>query len=142
MYLTAQRVRNTEGAGGVHVFLHLHDVAGGGGFPSDPLTVPQEHPGRLVDKLTVIPMGKNSVLSYLDVITRDETWSCRPVELLHRELDPLGELMSGKPLPWIVEAGDTYVIFSAVPAVRVDIEFESLLRSALVLWDRWTKRTA
>jgi hypothetical protein len=136
MYLTAQRVRSREGAQGIHAFLHLHDVEGGGGFPADPLTVPQEHPGRLVDRRTEIPMGMNSVLSYLDVIATDRAWFEKPSDFWRRELGSLGELMNGQPLPWVVEAGEMYVIFSAAAAVQVDSEFDCLLHAALGLWDR------
>ena len=137
MYLTAQHVRRGAGEEAIHAFLHLHDVEGGGGFPPDPLTVPQEHPGRIVASHTEIPMGGNAVISYLDVISEDGAWQDRPIEFWSRELESLGALMSGRPLPWIVEAGDMHVVFSATPAADADAEYEALVRWALGVWQGW-----
>src|SRR5438552_521567 len=127
MYLTAQHVQSRDGGEGIHTFLHMHDVAGGGGFPPDPLTVPQEHPGRLVDKHTEIPMGMNSVLSYLDVIAGDEVWREGPIAYWRHELEAVSALMNGQPLPWVVEAGDMHLIFSVVPTIQVELEFDVLV---------------
>jgi hypothetical protein len=132
VYLAAQHVRSSEGAEGVHTFLHLHDTVADR-FPSDPLTVPQDHPGRLVARHTEIPMGMNSVLSYLDVIALDEVWRDRPLDYWRNALASLGELMKGEPLPWVVEASDAHLIFSAVPTVEVEGEFDTLLAAALLL---------
>jgi hypothetical protein len=71
MYLTAQHVRSLKGEEEVHVYLHVH-----GADPAalqDPLSVPQNNPGRLVKDSAPrqIPPGGNTVISYLDIVAED-----------------------------------------------------------------------
>ena len=143
MYLTAQHVRARSSENDVQAYLHLHDIAGHP-FPSDPLTVPQEHPGRNVRTRRHLSHGGNNVLSYLDIIAPDAAW-CVPVsqstdsstEWWHRRLEPLAELMKGKEFPWVIEAGEVLVIFNASPDLATASEYEALLAAALALWEEW-----
>ena len=136
VYLTAQRIRNRDRSEEIHAFLHLHDIPGGGGFPSDPLAVPQDHPGRLVGKETgIVALGGNSVLSYLDVIAPDQDWREKPTEAWSRELESVGALMETLELPWVVDAGSVHVIFSAVSDLDARREYEALVDVALRLWE-------
>ena len=143
MYLTAQHVRARSGENDVQAYLHFHDLAGHA-FPSDPLTVPQQHPGRTVRSRRQLPLGGNNVLSYLDIVVPDSAWSESvsesagdSTEWWHRRLEPLVELMKGTELPWVIEAGDVHVIFNASPDLATASEYETLLRAALALWEEW-----
>lgn len=144
MYLTAQHVRSPHGDEALHSFLHLHEGAGTAPFPSDPLSVPQHHPGNLVAHATTLPQGGNDVLAYLDIVAPDVVWSQRippwattSTEWWTHSLAPLGEMMVGSPLPWVLEAGGVHVIFSATPTQAPSAEYDQLLEAALGLWERW-----
>jgi hypothetical protein len=140
MYLAAQSLRSRQGVEAIHVFLHLHD--GPAGFPDDPLSVPRKFPGRLVHKRIQIPPGGNSILSYLDVIAADQAWAEHPTEYWRRDLEPIGELMRERPLPWAVEAGDVHVLFNAALVIDdVAAEYETLLYEALSLSAEWRNET-
>jgi hypothetical protein len=141
MYLTAQRVRRTDGLEPIHSFLHLHGAAP---FPADPLSVPQHHPGQIVKSNVTSPGGGNDVLSYLDVIARDGVWNeaarwrrGSSSDWWYYTLEPFAELMGRRPLPWVIEAGAIHVIFNAAPRLRAVEEYDGLLRSAVSVWDAW-----
>ncbi len=144
MYLTAQHVRSPDGHQAQHSFLHLHDVPGATPFPSNPLVVPQQCPGTLVASNAALPLGGNRVLAYLDIIAPDMVWSeltppwaSTSTEWWTQRLAPLGEMMVGSPLPWVLEAGDVHVIFSATPTLALADEYDGLLGAALALWESW-----
>jgi len=144
MYLTAQHVRSDAGAEDLQVYLHLHDVPGGEPFPPNPLSVPQEHPGVMVVSETKLPPGGNGVLAYVDVVAPDAAWrdaippwSQSSTAWWSERLGPLGELMVGRELPWVIEVGDVHVIFNAMPTLALGQEYESLVDVALGVWERW-----
>jgi hypothetical protein len=147
MYLTSQHVRTGDGAEDVQAYLHLHDLPGGSGFPGDALTVPRDNPGRMVLKSLRLPAGGNSVLSYLDIIASDAGWRRVVLGALdelaapwQETFEPLGELMLGRPLPWVLEVGAVHVVFNAAPTIAASTEYGTLLASALDLWERWRRQ--
>lgn len=143
MYLTAQHVRSRSGEDGVQAYLHLHDLPAAR-FPPDPLTVPQEHPGRMVRSHVGLRPGGNHVLSYLDIVAPDAAGGeagagsdGSSTRWWRQTLEPIAELMSDRPLPWVVEAGDVHVIFNASASASSSAEYGALLGAALALWDEW-----
>jgi hypothetical protein len=133
MYLTAQHVRNREGHEEVHAFLHLHDRADCA-FPSDnPLSVPEQNPGRFVRRAPpepALPSGGNSVIAYIDLFAEDRLWPTRYQD----GIDAVAELALGKPLPWVATVGPVHVIFNANEEVPVVSEYRDLLGAAMRLW--------
>jgi hypothetical protein len=148
MYLTAQHVRSRDGREDVQAYLHLHDIPGSEPFPNEPFSVPQGHLGLMVLKDVRLPPGKNGVLSYLDIIARDAWWQGAPppdatsTQYWRFTLEPVGELLAQRPLPWTAEACDVQVIFNAGPLLQQPPadEYAMLLGAALSLWDRWRSR--
>ncbi len=148
MYLTAQHVRSRAGEDDYQSYLHLHDFPGSEPFPKDPLTVPQSHPGLMVSKSLRLKPGGNGVLSYLDIVAHDAWWTqaCPPgssssTEWWRQTLEPIGDLMEGKSVPWTVEAGEVFVIFNAGALMPHVSEYKDLLGVALGLWDEWRARS-
>jgi hypothetical protein len=134
VYLTAQRIRNRDGSEEIHSFLHFHDVPGGGGYPADPLSVPEHRPGRLIKKDTgIVALGGNSVLCYLDIIASDQDWFARTVDHWDHELESVGALMESIPPPWVVDAGDIHIVFSSQPNLVAREQYEALSDAALRL---------
>lgn len=71
MYVTAHRVETpAKDREATHAFLHLH---GDEPWPDDVRSWPEDNPGELHSKKTVLPVGGNSVRAYLDVLAPDET---------------------------------------------------------------------
>lgn len=70
MYLTAHRVRATDGREGINAFRHLHgaDLP----WPADARTLPDRNPGREVDRRVEVIPGGNHVRAYLDVLAPDD----------------------------------------------------------------------
>jgi hypothetical protein len=145
MYLTAQRVRNEEGLEDLHAFLHLHDADASA--LSDPFTVPQRNPGKLVmDSGPMrIPPGGNSVISYLDIVADDDLGRAAHPDASdglkpwwQDALESAGRSMAGDPLPWAVTVAGVHVIFSTAPTRPAVSEYEQLLASAVALWKRWS----
>jgi hypothetical protein len=56
-------------------------------------------------------------------------------------LEPIGDLMDGKSVPWTVEAGEVFVIFNAGALMPHVSEYKDLLGVALGLWDEWRARS-
>ena len=146
MYLTAQHVKASDGREDVHAYLHLHD-RGGIAFPAaNPLSVPTENPGRIVRQSSAqsVRAGGNQVLAYLDIIGQDRMWEIDNEPVGHgrsgwlENVRVVGELMAGKPLPWVVEAGEVYLVMNASSHLDPTSEFaEVLLPAALSLWESW-----
>jgi hypothetical protein len=142
MYLTAQRVRSREGAEEVHAFLHLHDQLGYPFPSSNPLSVPEQNPGRFVRRAPpepAVPSGGNSVIAYIDIIAEDRLWPTRYQD----GIDAVAELAvaSGKPLPWVAEVGPVRVIFNANEGLPVVSEYQDLLGAAMSLWETHEARS-
>lgn len=143
MYLAVLHVQRSDGAEGRQAYLHLHGAA----FPvNDPLSVPLRHPGPVV--LTHLEMrpGGNRVLSYLDIIAPDGIWMAEPpyepeppttTEWWQQRFEPIGDLLLGRPLPWVVTVGDARVVFNASSYMPAVSEYEYLLGAALDLWEEW-----
>ena len=127
MYATAQRVQDQHGRTAIHAFLHRHDNANCR-FPDDPRTVPQSSPGRLVwqDTRDVKP-GGNAVLSYLDLIVREERWSADWTTGLQSLARQTGQVE----VPFETQVGPVLVMFNAVEDHSDAGEFASLLEAAL-----------
>jgi hypothetical protein len=135
MYLTAQHITNRAGELDVHTFLHLHD-RDDCRFPSDPLSVPERNPGRLVARSPnpKIPPGGNRVVAYLDLIAEDNFWKRTR---LMSSIEAVAELMSGRALPWVAKVGFVHVIFNATDGLPVVSEYRGLLSAAMRLWDTY-----
>ena len=143
MYLSAQHVRSRTQGDDLQAYLHLHGVPGSEPFPTDPLSVPQGHPGLVVHKKLVLRPGGNAVLAYLDIVAADPLWQAVPASAAsstawwRERLAPLAELMGDAPLPWVVETGEAHVIFNAGEQVSSTDEYTKLLQTALDLWEEW-----
>lgn len=132
MYLTAHRIRSSSGAEALHAFLHVHEAAHP--WPQEPWKVPEQHPGRLIAQSTSIPPGGNSVISYLDIMSREPTDATSLRQLLTR----LSSTIPGGLEPFRYVEGSLYIQFSAVSAIqeqehRQD-EFRCLARAAADLF--------
>jgi len=145
MYLTAQRIRNHEGAEDVHAFLHLHNT--NATALNDPFSVPLKNPGKLVmaSSPILIAPGGNSVVSYLDLVVDDEIGIAAhpdstggPKPWWQDALESVARQLGGDPLPWTVAVLGVHVIFSAEPAQPPVTEYQQLLASTIALWTRWS----
>jgi hypothetical protein len=128
MYATAQRVQDQQGHTEIHAFLHRHDNANNR-FPDDPRTVPQSAPGRLEwqDPHHYVKPGGNAVLSYLDLIVREERWSADWTASLQNLARQTGQVK----VPFEAQVGPVLVMFNAAEDHRDAGEFKSLLEVAL-----------
>ena len=126
MYITAHRVRDSQGRVEVHSFLHRHDATDCP-FPDDPVTVPQSAPGRLVHKSVVLPPGDNTILSYLDLIAPEGAWS----EAWKDPLEMLAEQLGERARPLVVRREQLTVIFGAIDELYTADEYRVLLTAAL-----------
>lgn len=74
MYLTAQRVRASDGKEGINSYLFLHgddEIPGMSWSTPDVALVADHHPGAVVVQRIEQDFGGNEVLSFLDVVARD-----------------------------------------------------------------------
>ncbi len=102
MYLTAQRVRSSEGAEGINAFQYAHGPDVWDGLP--PRGMPDENPGELVAQSILVPPPGNRVRSYLDVVAPDET---APSEIRPAFIAFISDAQRG-PLPWIGISGRVF----------------------------------
>ncbi len=127
MYATAQRVQDRSGRTAVHVFVHRHD-ASDCPFPTDPRTVPQSMPGRLVWRnAELVPPGGNAVLSFVDLIVPEERWHGG----LAADVQARAKEASVVQVPLEIRVGPVLVIFNALEAHREAGEFTLLLERVL-----------
>jgi hypothetical protein len=126
MYITAHRVRDSQGQIEVHSFLHRHDE-NDCPFPNDPVTVPQSAPGRLLKKKVVLPPGDNTILSYLDLIAPEGTWSDAWTDPLEQLAEHVGE----RQRPLVAHREHLTVIFGAIDELYTAGEYRVLLAAAL-----------
>lgn len=105
MYLTAQRVRSRDGKEAVNAYRHLH----GPDFewPPDASRVPDEAPGRLVERHEAIPPGGNRVRSWLDVVAPDGSEG----EVLALALDTFRRNLAEFPNPAVFRIGTVTIRF-------------------------------
>lgn len=97
MYLAAQRVRSYAGYEGINAFFYTHGVADWV-FPPDP----DYDPGVLFNAITpIMPVGGNSVRSYLDVVAPDAAlW-----HEIHRGLSAFVLDHFDAAMPWVGTTG-------------------------------------
>ena len=88
MYLTAHRVRRIKGNNvevGIDVFLHSHEAQD---FPNTPLDdqvidwITNKKPGKLIAESVDLVPGGNSVLSFIDIVGKENVDSTRIQNLL------------------------------------------------------------
>jgi hypothetical protein len=130
MYVTAHRVRDSQGNQAIHTFLRRHDRHDCP-FPEDPVSVPQFAPGRLVRKNVTLTPGGNTVLSYLDLMAPEGAWS----DAWRAPLVKLAARIDERESPLIAEIERLTVIFGATDEMRTADEYRQLLQAALSLLD-------
>ncbi|MBM4355945.1 MAG: hypothetical protein FJ109_19515, partial [Deltaproteobacteria bacterium] len=99
MYITAHRVKSSQGAVGINAFLHEHtsdEWSRLGWSPPSILAVAEGVIGRTVAQRCDLAPGGNSVLSYLDVAAPERT-TVSAVETALDELRRLIETAHAKP---------------------------------------------
>ena len=79
MFVTAHRVRSSDGLEAIHSYLHSHGPVD---WPGDVSTWPESNPGELRLNKTTLPVGGHRVRSYLDVIAPDDTSSERIAKVI------------------------------------------------------------
>jgi hypothetical protein len=107
MYLTAQRVVSPSGTEGINAFAYGHGPYSWRGAP--PFT-PEQNPGTLFEASVEpqVPPPGNSVRSYLDVLTPDDT----PRKTIERAFEHLVSGTPPGPLPATAVMGPCWFRFS------------------------------
>lgn len=130
MYVTAHRVRDSQGNQAIHTFLRRHDRSDCP-FPNEPVSVPQFAPGRLVRKNVTLTPGGNTVLSYLDLVAPEGAWS----DAWRAPLARLADRIDDRESPFIAEIERLTVIFGATDEMWTADEYRLLLQAALRILD-------
>jgi hypothetical protein len=130
VYLTSHRVRDRQGFIEIHTFLHAHDRSECPFPAGDPWSVPDHAPGRLVRSNTILPIGGNSVLSYLDLIVTEERLDPNWVAALRG----IAVTIRGAPSPFRARVGPIYLAFAADDLRMSPTEYSELLTAALLLY--------
>lgn len=132
MYATAQRVRR-EGRDGINAFVFSHASEAFGNIdwehPDLPL-IAREHPGdRRAERVDITP-GGNQVLSFLDVVARDDT----PIDRIRSAVSAVGSRVTQTGHPERTE-GAIPVWFNFAPTERPRLHevFNALSRSLVEL---------
>ena len=125
MILTAQHVRSRSGAEGDNAFCRLHGPYEWTAPPEDLAS------GELVNREISVPPGGNSVRSYLDIITPDETSTH---EIRNAVVQFLNQ-SQGQPFPWIGSVGRCTFRFGLELGLynKWSAEFHRLLLAALAV---------
>ena len=143
MYTTAHRVRDRNtGQTAVHSFLYMHH--NNQLFEQDLADqdlrrrVTESEPGDLVESQTELPLGGNSVLSFLDVICPDGT----PTDAILKALTTFRVQLareSARPFSW--RTADLLLVFSANFGLQRDGELKEYQRLEKALGTLLKKRS-
>ncbi len=145
MYITAQRVRSfsLSARQGVNAFLSFHGETETRADDWDNPSLERfadANPGILADQQCDVQPGGNSVRSFLDVVTADET----DVSQISAALDAFEASLAQASLPHAETIDRVAVRFNVERALepeRVD-EYRRLKARVLLLLERWLTRDA
>jgi hypothetical protein len=133
MYLTAQRVRRLDGAGGINAFYYYggFDVWAPGRRPPQ---TPDADRGELVHQIITLPPPGNRLRSYLDIVAQDMT----PAATIRRAFAMADGTVQPTRLPFEIEMAPCWFRFSAEYdlAVMWRQEFRLLFEWAIMVYQQ------